>query len=913
MMRRFFRLTCLLWFLFVSGFVLLEAQSVSAAFKLQFESGATTVTIEDNGVQDLDPRDGVIVFIGAVGSFNVQMASGLSKPVVGESNVARLDLSVLTTNSVAASKLTISLTDTDFGPGGGDTTLTSTIGGTSNGATSFQSYLDPANAQFGTSCTSGPQGPFGGAFDSEVTGPCILGGPFSLTAVATVTGAGTQSFGASTSAPFEPPKCSIGDYVWEDADRNGCQDPEERPIEGVEVKLFEDCASPTEIASTTTNAVGFYEFTGLDCGKEYRVQFGDAGAIYERTLPFQDCSSTDPPEPSEANDSDCGQDDGFSGCVTFPEPDISPNNPTIDCGYVCEGKIGDYVWLDENEDGCQDEVNTGIAGVDVTLSEDCVDRENPQSVQTNPDGFYMFEGLCPGEYFVEFGNGRPNTNPGQSCDADPDVSEEKDSNCGDEALQCVELTRNNPEDPTIDCGKVGPCLELEKLVSGDGGITFFDADSCSDADVPFTVDDAEYKLVVTNCGKEAVDLDTIVDNDLGINLTLNPTVTIQPGDSVEFTNDAGQTAGLLQKVGACPNPDNQFENTATVSGTGAGSGDFVEATDPACVKCGPCVDLLKEVSVDGGVNWFDANAPDCSDGPTTSDPAEYRLTIENCGGEELVNLVIIDGVLDIDNLPVGQTLPVGGSIILTKAQIPALAKEDLCPLTPGDPGIENGFLRNIARVNADGETSGIPVSDEDPACVKCEEGEGCLSRTPGFWCTHDRVTELFLPVDSCGITLDNIGAANPGSAIEDLDFSGRDFNASDTSPQQLQLIRQCTAAALNFAASARAGGSCSDVVLSDGRTIDEVFAACCEDLCTSGASGPTISESNCIERLDEVNNLEPDTLTCESDPPAPFPFCPSLGANGFNATPATCEEANGNGFVNPGRNLGPRQGGGGNG
>ena len=175
------------------------------------------------------------------------------------------------------------------------------------------------------------------------------------------------------------------------------------------------------------------------------------------------------------------------------------------------------------------------------------------------------------------------------------------------------------------------------------------------------------------------------------------------------------------------------------------------------------------------------------------------------------------------------------------------------------------------------------------------------------------MTELFLPVDSCGITLDNIEAAFPGSAIEDLDFSGRDFKANDTSPQQLQLIRQCTAAALNFAASAQAGGSCSGIVLSDGRTIDEVFAACCEDLCTSGASGPTISESNCIERLDEFNNLEPDTLTCETDPQAPFPFCPSLGANGFNATPETCQEANGNGFVNPGRNLGPKNGGGSNG
>jgi hypothetical protein len=319
-----------------------------------------------------------------------------------------------------------------------------------------------------------------------------------------------------------------------------------------------------------------------------------------------------------------------------------------------------------------------------------------------------------------------------------------------------------------------------------------------------------------------------------------------------------------------------------------------------------CINLLKEVSVDDGQTWLDANDADCSDGPSTPDPAEYRLIIENCGDEVLVNVVIDDDVLGIDNVPVGD-IRVDGSIILTEDDIDALGNDDLCPLTPGDPGVDDSFLRNIARVDAAGETSQIPVFDEDPACVKCEEEEGCLTLTPGFWCTHDRVTELFLPVDSCGITLDNIEAAFPGSAIEDLNFSGRDFQANDTSPQQLQLIRQCTAAAFNFAASAQAGGSCSGIVLSDGRTIDEVFASCCEDLCTSGASGPTISESNCIERLNEFNNLEPDTLTCETDPPAPFPFCPSLGANGFNATPETCQEANGNGFVNPGRNLGPKK------
>lgn len=514
------------------------------------------------------------------------------------------------------------------------------------------------------------------------------------------------------------PSCSIGDFVFEDANHDGCQDPVERPIEGVVVMLFEDCANPTPIASTTTNVDGFYEFTGLDCELGYTVQFGDAGAIYERTLPDQDCSTTNPPEPSDAKDSDCAQDDGFTECITFPDPVNEPNNPTIDCGYVCEGKIGDYVWLDENEDGCQDEFNTGIAGVDVTLLEDCVGRNNPKTVQTDANGFYLFEGLCPGEYFVEFGNGRPNTNPGQVCDVDPDVSDEKDSNCGDEALQCVELTKDNPEDPTIDCGKVGPCIELEKRVSGDGGVNFFDADNCSDADVPFTADDAEYKLIVTNCGKEAVTLDKIVDNDLGIFLTLDPTVTIQPNDSVEFTNDAGQPQGLLQKEDACPNPDDQFDNTATVFGMGAGSNQPVEATDPACVKCGPCIEIIKDVRDAENQSGDYQPADSCDDTVPINNGAEYRLTVTNCGAEDLRDVKINDLKLNITEFPVG-ILAAGETKVFffdrPDGGIPELKQPTLCE----DISSEVEFL-NVSSVEGTGEESNLTVTDENPACVECQ-------------------------------------------------------------------------------------------------------------------------------------------------------------------------------------------------
>ncbi|MGD9148558.1 MAG: SdrD B-like domain-containing protein, partial [Anaerolineae bacterium] len=67
--------------------------------------------------------------------------------------------------------------------------------------------------------------------------------------------------------------------------------------------------------------------------------------------------------------------------------------------------IGDYVWEDLNANGIQDDGNTGINGVTVNLY-DCTG--NPIASTTTADdaagnpGYYLFDGLPPGCYEVEF-------------------------------------------------------------------------------------------------------------------------------------------------------------------------------------------------------------------------------------------------------------------------------------------------------------------------------------------------------------------------------------------------------------------------------------------------------------------------------------------------------------------------------
>lgn len=62
----------------------------------------------------------------------------------------------------------------------------------------------------------------------------------------------------------------IGNFVWEDSDKDGIQDPDEVGFPDVTVKLKD--ASGTVIATTTTDADGFYSFMGLNPGT-YSVMF----------------------------------------------------------------------------------------------------------------------------------------------------------------------------------------------------------------------------------------------------------------------------------------------------------------------------------------------------------------------------------------------------------------------------------------------------------------------------------------------------------------------------------------------------------------------------------------------------------------------------------------------------------------
>src|SRR5262249_46701556 len=82
---------------------------------------------------------------------------------------------------------------------------------------------------------------------------------------------------------------SIGDFVWQDNNKNGCQDAGEPGIPNVQVDLFSGCGGNlTLIASKMTDSDGKYLFTDL-CAGSYTVRF-HTPAGFTHTLANQNCN-----------------------------------------------------------------------------------------------------------------------------------------------------------------------------------------------------------------------------------------------------------------------------------------------------------------------------------------------------------------------------------------------------------------------------------------------------------------------------------------------------------------------------------------------------------------------------------------------------------------------------------------------
>ncbi len=206
-------------------------------------------------------------------------------------------------------------------------------------------------------------------------------------------------------------------------------------------------------------------------------------------------------------------------------------------------------------------------------------------------------------------------------------------------------------------------------------------------------------------------------------------------------------------------------------------------------------------------------------------------------------------------------------------------------LAPGASETSEGTLTtltadacNTASVTCTEVGSGDPVT-ENAAPVVCDvAAEGCITRTPGFWGNRPNTTDDYLPIEVCGKSINSV-KANELSTSETMCSVGKDGKI--LGDQVTQLIRQCTAAALNHAVSAAEGGGCP-------HADEENFADCCGAaegvglLCSAQDTGGK-SVNECIGLLDEFNNRF-DTQQAD--------VFSGLGA----AQPAQCKASKNNGY-----------------
>jgi len=197
------------------------------------------------------------------------------------------------------------------------------------------------------------------------------------------------------------PKAKLGDYVWYDDNEDGVQDEWESGANGITVTLYDHNGQvkSSTVTSTVYGKAGYYEFTDLPAG-QYLVEF-QAEPGFKFTLKNQ--------EGDVALDSDANP-GGRTDLITLNQGEA---NMTIDAGLIREvpnyGEIGDYVWFDANGDGIQNDGNTGINGITVSLYDGKGKLKRTtvtQSVYVSVYGYvygrYLFEDVPPGVYVVKF-------------------------------------------------------------------------------------------------------------------------------------------------------------------------------------------------------------------------------------------------------------------------------------------------------------------------------------------------------------------------------------------------------------------------------------------------------------------------------------------------------------------------------
>ncbi len=238
------------------------------------------------------------------------------------------------------------------------------------------------------------------------------------------------------------PKVSVGDYVWYDVNHDGLQDSTDIPLQGVTLTLTKadgtaayDTAGNL-VTTTTTNSAGYYTFDNLPFGQYKVTVTPPAGYV-----------------PTVTGAGNSSNDSSTTSATSVVLNTNGQRDPTLDFGFWGEVSVGDYVWLDMNGDGLQDQTDVPLEGVTLTITKadgSAVTNTKGQPVTTtttDATGRYTFDNLPFGQYKVTV------TAPAAYTSTKTGAGTSATDSSTTSATSRL-MTTNGDRDPTLDFGFV---------------------------------------------------------------------------------------------------------------------------------------------------------------------------------------------------------------------------------------------------------------------------------------------------------------------------------------------------------------------------------------------------------------------------------------------------------------------------
>lgn len=177
----------------------------------------------------------------------------------------------------------------------------------------------------------------------------------------------------------EKPPAEISGFVYVDQNNNQRRDPGEAPIPGTRIDLIDSRGQ--QVATTTTDSLGYYRFTHLPQGTYTLRQTQPQGYLQGS-------------QQAGSAGGDDSQDDFISSIPIAFGSILTQYN----FGELLPGFISGYVFVDGNGDCIRQDGEPGLEGVRIDLFDGT--GQIVSYTVTDADGYYRFEGIIPGDYEI---------------------------------------------------------------------------------------------------------------------------------------------------------------------------------------------------------------------------------------------------------------------------------------------------------------------------------------------------------------------------------------------------------------------------------------------------------------------------------------------------------------------------------